>query len=406
MRSGRLLLVVIIATTQIGYSQIQWKPFFTLAPSEGTDFVVDTAAIVPGGGVPVLNITNAGKIILTSAGGPQFQAFEVSSDGRTYAPANTPLRGPDGGFVYLPDGRTRFLSEEFDPTRTPQRHKSRVVSWISPEGVNWTRESGVRYQPGLEDDSISSVVSVIQVRDSIWRMYFVGDWYRTNGIRTAISSDWGITWQPESRNNILRRGDVDPHPVYLANGRVRVYMRTGFNSPDPSQRGIGYCDSDDGLKFDTLQTRLVVPDTALPRLLKLDPAVIRFPNGSVACYIGAAPGPGSPAQENPKLIVAWQRTPTKVGKPGSVPSAFQLFQNYPNPFNPVTTIRFEVGGRGFVSMKVFDVLGREVATVMSQLLDSGPHTVVFDGSPYPSGVYFYRVQVKNSTLQKAMVLLR
>lgn len=80
-----------------------------------------------------MNIVWNGKIILTSAGGPQLKAFEVSGNGRTYNSSTIMQRGPDGGIVYLPDGHTRFLGEEPDPTRTPRRHKSRIVSWISSD---------------------------------------------------------------------------------------------------------------------------------------------------------------------------------------------------------------------------------------------------------------------------------
>ncbi len=428
MKNFFSFLIMIVIDSSVSQSQsVAWKSFFTLAPDEGTQFTIDTVAIIPGGGVPVINITNAGAIILTSAGGAQLTVFEVRDNGKTYVPLPGNIqRGPDGGFVYLPDGSTRFLSEEPAPGSTPQRRKSRIVSWISSDGRNWIREAGIRYQPGVEDDSISSVPSVIQVRDSLWRMYFVGDFYRTNGTRTSISSDWGVTWQQESRNNILRRGDVDPHPVYLTNGKVRLYFRTGFNSPNPSERGVGYCDSDDGLHFDSLQTRLIIPDTAAPRLNKLDPAVIRFPNGEVACYVGAAPGPGSPDQGNAKLIVAWGKkiTNAESGDSPEKPSSIQLFQNYPNPFNPTTTISFRIPKFEFVNLKIFDVLAREVTTLVSNELGPGVHSVVFpaEGGSLPdrwqagasggvarglaSGVYFYRLSAGGSVEVKKMLIAK
>lgn len=368
---------------------INWKPYFTLAPDEGIDFVVDTNAIVPGGGVPVLNITNAGKIILTSAGGPGLKSFEVSDDGKTYTATAIAQRGPDGGFVYLPDGRTRFLSEEPAPGNAPERHKSRIISWISSDGRTWARESGVRYQPGAEDDSIASVPAVIQVQDSTWRMYFVGDWYRTNGTRTAISHDWGLTWEQESKINILRRGDVDPHPVYLANGRIRLYFRTGMGRP-PEDAGVGYCDSHDGLHFDTAGTKLLVSDLAAPAMLKLDPAVLKLPNGDVVCYIGAAPFFNQPA--TPKLIAAWGKKPVVGVEEGMVtPLDFELLQNYPNPFNSVTNIVFRVSSVQFVLLSVFDVLGREVEVLVSDRLPAGVYRVGWNALNLPSGAYFCRL---------------
>jgi hypothetical protein len=408
---------------------ILWKPYFTIAPEEGIDFSVDSAAIVPGGGVPVLNVTNDGRLVLTSAGGQDMKAFQVGSDGRTYTPMFFSQRGPDGGFVYLPDGRTRFLGEEPAPGNIQQRHKSRIVSWISSDGVQWSKESGIRYQPGAEDDSISSVASIIQVRDSVWRMYFVGDFYRTNGTRTAISRDWGVTWKQESSANVLRKGDVDPHPVYLSDGRYRLYFRAGMGKP-PDKSGVGYCDSDDGVRFDTTKIRLLIPDAVVPVMFKLDPAVVKLPNGQVICYIGAAPDLGQSAA--PKLIAAWGKKPVTggIGKNHVLPG-YRLEQNFPNPFNPNTTISFQLpapsarqtrptesfgraaSGLGvegsaisLVKLEVFDALGREVATLVNGEKAAGSHIVTFDASGFPSGIYYYRLQAGGYTLTRAMLLIR
>ncbi len=385
---------------------IDWKPFFTLAPEEGTEFVVDTVVVVEGGGVPVLNLTKSNTILLTSATGSGLLMFEVKDNGRTYDSLAAPARGMDGGFVYLPDGRIRFLSEEPSPTSTPHRHKSRIVSWISADGITWSKEPGIRYQPGAEDDSIASVPAVIQVQDSVWRMYYVGDWYRTNGTRTAISTDWGWTWRAESRGNILRLGDVDPHPVYLTNGKIRLYGRSGMGAASPAQAGISYCDSDDGLHFDTLQVKILIKDSDIPASFKLDPAVIRFPNGDVACYLGTMPLMGQPGR--PRLLVAWAKKATgaKPARLPLVPENIRLYQNYPNPFNPVTTIRFSLLQPAHVTLKLFDMLGREVSTLVDGHLAQGEHTVHYEAGDLPSGMYIYRLQTDQQKLERTMELVR
>jgi hypothetical protein len=161
-------------------------------------------------------------------------------------------------------------------------------------------------------------------------------------------------------------------------------------------------------------------------LNKLDPAVIRFPNGEVACYVGAAPGPGSPDQGNAKLIVAWGKkiTNAESGDSPEKPSSIQLFQNYPNPFNPTTTISFRIPNFEFVNLKIFDVLGREVTTLVSNELGPGVHSVVFpaEGRSLPdrwqagasggvarglaSGVYFYRLSAGGSVEVKKMLIAK
>jgi len=86
--------------------------------------------------------------------------------------------------------------------------------------------------------------------------------------------------------------------------------------------------------------------------------------------------------------------------------SFQLHQNYPNPFNPATNIRYNLTERGFVVIKVFDVLGNELKTLVNTEQDAGEYLVNFNASELPSGVYFYRMQINNSFQTRKMVLIR
>ena len=85
---------------------------------------------------------------------------------------------------------------------------------------------------------------------------------------------------------------------------------------------------------------------------------------------------------------------------------FILAQNYPNPFNPTTEFRFQTANLGSVSLKVFDILGKEVATIMNELLPAGEHRYVWNASGIASGMYFYKLQSKSATLVKKLVLLK
>ncbi|MGE5859906.1 MAG: T9SS type A sorting domain-containing protein [Ignavibacteria bacterium] len=94
-------------------------------------------------------------------------------------------------------------------------------------------------------------------------------------------------------------------------------------------------------------------------------------------------------------------------------SDFQLYQNYPNPFNPITNFEFRIpalpAGRsdfGLVTLKVFDVLGREVATLVNEEKPAGTYTVKFDGGSFASGVYLYRLQAGNYNAAKKLLLLK
>lgn len=91
---------------------------------------------------------------------------------------------------------------------------------------------------------------------------------------------------------------------------------------------------------------------------------------------------------------------------GNVPQSFVLEQNYPNPFNPNTEIRFNIQAAGFTSLKVYDCLGREVATLLNEKLAPGAYQRTFDGTGRASGVYFYRLSVNGFVATRKLMLLR
>ena len=89
-----------------------------------------------------------------------------------------------------------------------------------------------------------------------------------------------------------------------------------------------------------------------------------------------------------------------------IPNNSSLFQNYPNPFNPITNIKFQIAKSGDVKLVVFDVLGREVTTLVNEQLNPGTYEVQWDASSYPSGVYFYRLITNTYSETKKMVLMK
>jgi hypothetical protein len=85
---------------------------------------------------------------------------------------------------------------------------------------------------------------------------------------------------------------------------------------------------------------------------------------------------------------------------------FRLKQNYPNPFNPTTNIEFRVASFGFVNLRVFDVLGREVAILVNEELAAGTHQRVLDATGFSNGVYFYRLETAAGVQTKRMLFLK
>jgi hypothetical protein len=88
------------------------------------------------------------------------------------------------------------------------------------------------------------------------------------------------------------------------------------------------------------------------------------------------------------------------------PNGFVLEQNYPNPFNPSTSIQYAIGGKQFVTLKVYDVLGNEVAVLVNEEQEAGTYKVEFDAHGLSSGIYFYKIVTDNFVQTRKMILLK
>ncbi len=96
-----------------------------------------------------------------------------------------------------------------------------------------------------------------------------------------------------------------------------------------------------------------------------------------------------------------------VGDPGNnLPQSYSIEQNYPNPFNPATTIRYSIPNEGLVSLKVYDLIGEEVATLVNEIKQPGNYAVTFDAKNLSSGVYFYKMQAGSFIETKKFLLMK
>jgi len=94
-----------------------------------------------------------------------------------------------------------------------------------------------------------------------------------------------------------------------------------------------------------------------------------------------------------------------------IPSQYTVYQNYPNPFNPVTTLRYDLPENGLVNITIYDMLGREVKTLINQTQDAGYRSIIWDatndyGKPVSAGIYLYQIQAGEYMQTKKMVLLK
>ncbi|MDP2303817.1 MAG: T9SS type A sorting domain-containing protein [Ignavibacteria bacterium] len=98
--------------------------------------------------------------------------------------------------------------------------------------------------------------------------------------------------------------------------------------------------------------------------------------------------------------------PVNINDVESIPNDYSLSQNYPNPFNPITKINYTIPQTGLVTIKVFDILGKEITTLVNEEKKSGNHKIEFNGSKLSSGIYFYQIKSGSFTATKKLVLLK
>lgn len=143
------------------------------------------------------------------------------------------------------------------------------------------------------------------------------------------------------------------------------------------------------------------------------------PNSKITAHLGQALVPNSQPHWSIKyisadntnetlllFIKASEKTSGNSGTKVKLMDQYQLTQNYPNPFNPVTTISYSIPKESFVEMRIFDMLGREVSTLVSKEQRAGEYKVQFDASSLPSGVYIYTLQSGQFRNSKKLLLLK
>jgi len=121
---------------------------------------------------------------------------------------------------------------------------------------------------------------------------------------------------------------------------------------------------------------------------------------------------GAPYNSNDAGHVrVYQLNPLNTNQEELLPIQYALHQNYPNPFNPITTLRYELPENGLVNIIIYDMLGKQVKTLINQTQDAGYRSVIWDatndyGKPVSAGIYLYRIQAGKYISTKKIVLLK
>lgn len=115
---------------------------------------------------------------------------------------------------------------------------------------------------------------------------------------------------------------------------------------------------------------------------------------------------GYPDRNGYALMFYGQRIPTDINEGLIQPNEFNLFHNYPNPFNPTTTITYQLPKEGLVTLKIYDILGNEVRTLVNEQKEMGRYTVQFEASSLASGMYVYQIKTNEYVATKKMLLVK
>ncbi|OYV88069.1 MAG: hypothetical protein B7Z63_01375 [Ignavibacteriae bacterium 37-53-5] len=228
-------------------------------------------------------------------------------------------------------------------------------------------------QPGT---SVSPSVNGISSLDNIVN----GDWALYAGVEFGDSTEY--VKQPDSLQIIASCAS--------AGGTVEVWLDSIDTGTKIAQCDIGNTGS--WTTYDTFTTRVLAPVS-----------------GNHDIYLRFK-GSGS----SKLFMLQWlkftdsahpETTPIKSPS-GQIPEHFELGQNFPNPFNPTTAISYKLSALSSVTLKVYDVLGRKVETLVDTRENAGNHFVTFNGDKLASGVYFYTLEAGGVTLRKKMVLIK
>ncbi len=242
----------------------------------------------------------------------------------------------------------------------------------------------------------------------------IGFWSPPTGFVLAVPHN-AISGVADSMNKTQRNHLTVGYPAIAMSGSNIVIVFQVFMQ-DTSARGFNYSEvlytysSNNGTSWSSprniTNTRFL--DERYPSISKWNA------NGQInlvyqedtAPGLAAFPGDGSDTVRTKQVFCRVSDFTLDVNEKNTPPLQFALEQNYPNPFNPSTTLSFVIGHSSFVILKVYDVLGREVATLVNEVKAPGEHVVQFEANNLSSGVYYYRLSAGSFIQTKKMILIR
>lgn len=209
----------------------------------------------------------------------------------------------------------------------------------------------------------------------------------------------GIGGAPgEAVKVIVNAAAVEPNKIIIDNYfRLNLVYQPNDPPIDSTLQTIGHVGVEDTTTVYTIVNRNNLSD---PFKVKTDS------NGEVWVLIGTDSG----FEGTTTLYYSWVDLTfsivTGVDNNEPIPNRYLLLQNYPNPFNPTTMIEYEIPENDFVSLKVYDIIGNEIAELINNYQTAGKYNIAFDGKNLSNGVYIYKLTVGNYSQARKMLLLK
>ena len=318
----------------------------------------------------------------------------------------------NGGMVYMEGGDTWYYD---DATAV---HPMFNINGISDgtgdlgtvQGVSGTFTEGMNFSYGGENswiDHISNIPPAFMIFNNVSPAYGCGVAYDAGTYKTiGTSFEFGgltdgpsLSTKDELMAEIIDFFGLNPIPVELVSFNANV-DENGINlkwatSTETNNSGFDIERSKDNINFEKIGNVKGKGTTTESQEYSFRDGGITTGKGKVYYRLKQIDLNGTSSYSD-AIEVEYS----------IIPVEFSLSQNYPNPFNPTTNIKFGIPKEVLVTLKVYDILGREVATVVNQKMEPGYYEYEWNGVPFASGVYFYRIEAGNFVKIRKMMMIK
>jgi len=256
-------------------------------------------------------------------------------------------------------------------------------------GINWGADTR------LTNNSKDSKTPTLAVSGSIVHILWADNRNGVDNIYYKRSTNGGVNWGTDTKLT-SKKNSLETYPSVAVNGSVLHLVYYGY--PKNNYEILYKTSVNGGVSWGSAVQLTNNPSASSVPSVAVSGSSVHvifrdWRDGNCEIYYkrfkSSAAGPEGFTNNDPET-----------------PKTYSMSQNYPNPFNPVTKISFNVPKQAFVSLKVFDALGREVSTLVDAVKEPGSYSVDFNGAELTSGVYFYRLQSAEFTDIKRMTLIK